>query len=120
MPIEIKHMSDAELAPLFARRPRGQENVDDYIEILETSKVGIGSGLTVKTQIFAPTEGDSYTILAGSVDDDDPKGVTIRAAKRRFNAAARELGFSLDWREVEGWLVMKGIELQDETDGKAQ
>lgn len=121
MPIEIKPMTEADLTSIFARRARGAENVDDYIEILEASKVTIGTGLTVKTQVVTPDEGDSYTILAGSVDSDDPAGVTTRAAKRRFNLAAKELGFSLDWREVEGWLIMKGVELkaEPETDGKA-
>ena len=116
MPIQIRAMTTEELSSIFGRRPRGAENVEDYIDVLKSSKVGIGTGLSLKTTIVTPDEGDSYTILEGSVDEDDPAGVTVRAAKRRFNMAAKELGYSLDWREVNGWLILKGVELR--TDGK--
>lgn len=122
MPIQLQKISPEDLAAVFARRPRGSENVEDYIEMLNASKMQIGSGLSLKTQIVTPDEGDSYTILAESADEDDPAGVTVRAAKRRFNMAAKELGFGLDWREVNGYLVMRATELKPEEaeDGKVQ
>ena len=120
MPIQIQMLSTEDLTEVFKRRPRGAENVDDYIDLLEEQQMAVGKGFSLKTQLVTPDEGDSYTILAGSVDDDDPAGVTVRAAKRRFNLAARELGFALAWRETEGWLVAKAVEPEVEaTDGQA-
>ena len=112
MPIQVQPISTEQLAELFARRPRGPENVGDYVDVLKSAKIEVGQGLTLKTQIVTPDEGDSYTILAGSVDNDDPAGVSVRAAKRRFGIAARQLGYSLDWRELDGWLVLKAVELK--------
>lgn len=120
MPIQIKIPTSEELTAIFSRRARGAENVEDYIEALRANKVAIGTGLSLKTQIVTPDEGDSYTILEGSVDEDDPAGVTVRAAKRRFNLAAKELGFDLDWREIDGWLILRGKELTETSDGKAE
>lgn len=118
--IQIRTLSNDELSSVFGRRARSAENVEDYIDALKANKIGIGTGFALKTQIVTPDEGDSYTILEGSVDDDDPAGVTVRAAKRRFNMAAKELGFGLDWRETEGWLVLRGTKLPEEdSDGKA-
>lgn len=121
MPITIQKMSAEELTPLFGRRARSAEDVGDYVDILRDSKLEIGSGLSLKTQIVTPDEGDSYTILADSVDESDPAGVTVRTAKRRFNLAAKEMGFGLDWREVNGWIIMKAVESKPETsqDGAA-
>jgi hypothetical protein len=114
-------MTTDELNTIFGRRPRGAENVDDYIELLEQQSVAIGSGFSLKTEVVTPDEGDSYTILEGSVDNDDPAGVTVRAAKRRFNMAAKELGYELNWRETSGWLIAKAVEpTVEETDGKAE
>lgn len=119
MPIQFQPVSAEDLVSIFGRRPRGAENVDDYIELLEEQKVVIGNGFSLKTQIVTPDEGDSYTILEGSVDSDDPAGVTVRAAKRRFNQAAKTLGFDLNWREASGWLIAKAVELSTaEADGK--
>jgi hypothetical protein len=120
MPIQIRAMNPEELQAIFSRRARGAENVDDYVDALEANKVGIGTGLSLKTQIVTPDEGDSYTILEGSVDEEDPAGVTVRAAKRRFNLAARELGYALDWREIEGWIILRGKAEEPVTDGKVE
>jgi len=120
VPIEIHLNSDEELAAIFARRARSAENVEDYIDLLESQKIEIGRGFSLKTQLVTPDEGDSYTILAGSVDEDDPAGVTVRAAKRRFNLAAKDLGFDLAWRETEGWLTAKAVATEVvTTDGEA-
>lgn len=120
MPIQFQPLEAEDLTSVFARKPRGAEDVNDYIELLESQKIVLGKGFSLKTQIVTPDEGDSYTILEGSVDDDDPAGVTVRAAKRRFNLAAKELGYSLAWREQNGWLIAKAIELEAETtDGQA-
>jgi hypothetical protein len=69
-----------------------------------------------------PEEGEPYVILDGSIDEEDPAGVTIRAAKRRFNLAAKELGYKLVWREPEGWLSGKAVELptEEEENGKVE
>jgi len=121
MPIQFQTLTTEELSTVFARRPRGAEDVEDYINLLESQSVRLGTGFSLKTQIVTPDEGDSYTILEGSVDEDDPAGVTVRAAKRRFNMAAKELGYSLAWREQNGWLIAKAVELEVEAeDGKAQ
>ena len=119
MPISIQMLSEQDLTTVFGRRPRGAENVDDYIDLLESQSVAVGKGFSLKTVVVTPDEGDSYTILDGSVDDDDPAGITVRAAKRRFNLAAKELGYSLAWRESTGWLSAKAVELEVEvTDGQ--
>jgi hypothetical protein len=122
MPIQFQPMAAEEVAAIFGRRPRGPENVEDYIELLEQQKVVIGSGFSLKTQVVTPEEGDSYTILEGSVDETDPAGVTVRAAKRRFNMAAKDLGFELNWRETTGWLVAKAVEItvDNNSDGKTE
>jgi len=110
VPIQVQPLTEEELATVFARRPRGAENVEDYVDLLESQGITLGKGFSLKTQLVTPDEGDSYTILAGSVDEEDPAGVTVRAAKRRFNLAAKELGYELAWRESEGWLVAKAVE----------
>lgn len=122
MPIQVKPLTNEELAGFFARRPRSAEDVEDYIEVLRSQNVNIGSGLSLKTQNVKSEDGEVFTILDGSIDEDDPSGVTVRAAKRRFNMAARELGFGLDWRDVEGWIILRGVPLKAEepTDGKGK
>jgi len=121
MPVEVQAFTDEQLSTFFAKRPRGSEDVEDYIKILEAQKMAIGKGFGLKTGLAKPEEGEPYIILAGSIDDDDPAGVTIRAAKRRFNLAARVLGYKLIWREPDGWLIGKAVELplEEEEDGKA-
>lgn len=114
MPIQLQKISDAEMAQIFARRARTESVMEDYLDALRENNITVGSGLSLKTVNVKSEDGEVYTILDGSIDEDEPAGVTIRAAKRRFNLAARELGFSLDWREVEGWLVMRGVELKAE------
>lgn len=109
MPIEFKALSETEAKDIFGRKARGEEDVDDYVEILQGQKISVGRAFKLKTQLVSPDEGDSYTILAGSVDDDDPSGVTVRAAKRRFNLAAKQLGYKLNWRESEGWLSGRAV-----------
>src|SRR5215831_3924437 len=116
MPIQIQMLAEADLPTIFGRRARSAENVDDYIDLLEGQKMGLGKGFALKTTVVTPDEGDSYTILDGSVDEDDPAGITVRAAKRRFNMAAKELGFALVWRETTGWLSAKGVELVEATE----
>lgn len=114
-------MAENELAPFFARKQRGPENVDDYIEILQSQKVVLGKGLSIKTQIVMDKEGKAETILADSVDESDPEGITIRTAKRRFGLAAKSLGYDFDWRSsADGWLIMKAIPLKpDNENGQA-
>src|SRR5215471_13918978 len=103
MPISLQPLSDEQVASIFGRRARGAEDVEDYIEILEAQKIAIGKGFAMKTQVIKlkaedGSEEDSV-ILEGSIDDEDKAGVTVRAAKRRFNLAAKELGYKLVWRE---------------------
>jgi len=119
MPIQLQNLSEEQLAQIFGRRPRGQEDVEDYIQILEAQKMAIGKGFALKTVKVKPEEGDEYTILDGSVDEEDPMGITVRAAKRRFNLAGKELGFKIIWREPDGWLSGKAVELPpDEENGE--
>jgi len=111
MPIEIRTMTEDQLTQIFGRRPRGAENVDDYIDILEAQSLVIGKGFSLKTEVVQFDDGESATILAGSIDEVDKSGVTVRAAKRRFNMAAKELGkYDLDWRQADGWLIVKAVE----------
>jgi len=121
MPIQIQPMTPEQVATVFGRRARGAEDVEDYISILEAQKIEIGKGFALKTATVQPEEGDAYVILDGSIDEDDPSGITIRAAKRRFNLAAKELGYKLIWREPDGWLSGKAVELppEDEENGQA-
>lgn len=122
MPIQIQALSDEQVLQVFGRRARGAEDVEDYIEILEAQKIAIGKGFALKTAIVKPEDGEPYVILDGSIDEEDPAGVTIRAAKRRFNLAAKELGYKLVWREPEGWLSGKAVELptEEEENGKVE
>jgi len=123
MPVEIQGFSPEQLSQFFGRRARGAEDVEDYIKILEAQKMAIGKGFGLKTSLVKAEGEDEepYTILTGSIDDDDPAGVTIRAAKRRFNLAAKELGYKLIWREPDGWLIGKAVDLarEDADDGQA-
>jgi hypothetical protein len=122
MPIQIQALSDEQVLQVFGRRARGAEDVEDYIDILENQKIAIGKGFALKTATVKPEEGEPYVILDGSIDEEDPAGVTIRAAKRRFNLAAKELGYKLVWREPEGWLSGKAVELptEEEENGKVE
>jgi hypothetical protein len=122
MPIQIQALSDEQVLQVFGRRARGAEDVEDYIDILEAQKIVIGKGFALKTATVKPEEGEPYVILDGSIDEEDPTGVTIRAAKRRFNLAAKELGYKLVWREPEGWLSGKAVELptEEEENGKVE
>ena len=115
MPIEFKALSETEAQNIFGRKARGEEDVEDYVDILQGQKIAVGKSFSLKTQLVVPDEGDSYTILHGSVDEDDPSGVTVRAAKRRFNLAAKQLGYKLNWRENEGWLSGRAVAGEVET-----
>jgi hypothetical protein len=121
MPINIQPLTEEQIAQVFGRRARGAEDVEDYISILEAQKIVIGKGFALKTVVVKDEAGEQFTILDGSIDDDDPAGVTIRAAKRRFNLAAKELGYKLIWREPEGWLSGKAVDLpvEEEENGTA-
>ncbi|HEY7419275.1 MAG TPA: hypothetical protein VH593_29095 [Ktedonobacteraceae bacterium] len=121
MPIQLQNLTDDQVNQIFGRRPRGAEDVEDYIAILEAQKIVIGKGFALKTAIVKPEEGEPYVILDGSVDEDDPAGVTIRAAKRRFQLAAKALKYKLIWREPDGWLSAKAVELppEEEENGSA-
>jgi hypothetical protein len=120
MPIQIQPLSPEQIATVFGRRARGAEDVEDYINILEAQKIEIGKGFALKTVMVKTEEGEAYAILDGSIDEEDPAGITIRAAKRRFNLAARELGYKLIWREPDGWLSGKAVDLppEEETNGE--
>jgi hypothetical protein len=121
MPITIQKISAEDLTTIFGRQARSAENVADYVNLLRGSQMAVGSGLVLQTQLVKiEGEDNPFTILAGSIDEEDPEGVTIRAAKRRFNMAAKQLGFSLDWRERENMLIMKAVELRvdEPADGK--
>jgi len=120
MPIQIQPLTEEQVTQVFGRRPRGAEDVEDYINILEAQKIDIGKGFALKTSIVKPEEGDPYVILEGSIDEDDPAGVTIRAAKRRFQLAAKALGYKLIWREPDGWLSGKAVELPPEEEENGQ
>jgi hypothetical protein len=122
MPIQIQALSDEQVLQVFGRRARGAEDVEDYIDILEAQKIVIGKGFALKTATVKPEEGEPYVILDGSIDEEDPAGVTIRAAKRRFNLAAKELRYKLVWREPEGWLSAKAVELptEEEENGEVE
>ena len=120
MPIQIQPLTEEQVTQVFGRRPRGAEDVEDYIDILENQKIVIGKGFALKTAIVKPEEGEPYVILDGSIDEDDPAGVTIRAAKRRFQLAAKALGYKLVWREPDGWLSGKAVDLPTEEEENGQ
>lgn len=119
---------------LFERKPRSADNVEEYVQTLRdlgVIKVGETFNLPLETISVTDTrptkdasgnevkdaQGNTVTeeyqydqeILAGTLSDDpeaeDANGITVRMAKRRFNAAAKVLGFSLQWREPKGWLI---------------
>jgi hypothetical protein len=120
MPITIQTLPDDQLAAVFGRRPRGAEDVEDYIDVLEHQKMAIGKGFALKTIVVKAEDGEPYVILDGSIDEADPAGVTTRAAKRRFNLAAKALGYKLIWREPEGWLAAKAVELDADIEENGQ
>lgn len=104
MPIVFKQVSEEEAKEIFARKERASDNVDDYVELLKAQRIDIGKSFKLQTEGNEPT-----SLLAGSKDEDDPDGVTVRAAKRRFNGAAKMLNFELRWRHSDNWLVAKVV-----------
>ena len=117
MPLNLQVMSDDEANEAF-KRTRSADEVSEWVEMLRTSGISIGKTFKFQTETFeveTPTEDGTGSVtspvefLVDSVSEDDPDGVTVRTAKRRFNAAAKILGFSLTWKQPKGWLIAKAV-----------
>lgn len=132
---EISKVEAAVADSIFERQKRSADNVEEYVETLRqlgVAKIGDTFQLPLETisvedtrpmkdaagnevkDAAGNTVQENYTeevqILKGSFDEsedaDDPY-ITVRMAKRRFNAAAKVLGFSLNWKEPKGWLIAR-------------
>ncbi|HEY7419304.1 MAG TPA: hypothetical protein VH593_29240 [Ktedonobacteraceae bacterium] len=110
-------MAQAEADAIYARQKRSAEDVTEYAEVL--TELGIDIGLTLRfptetlideivskedPNVVVGSEPTNYLRLdAGETEDDR---ISVRAAKRRYNLAAKSLGFDeLAWREPKGWLI---------------
>jgi hypothetical protein len=119
----------AEESAAIYKRTRSADNVEEYVEMLRAENfttVGATFKMALETVVITPPTGsDDMTpyeadILAGTQDpDDEPDGITVRAAKRRFNAAAKVLGLSIKWKESKGWLVARATSGAVETSTEA-
>lgn len=117
MELKIEKLSQVEADETF-KRTRSADNVEDYVKMLQAlgvTSVGDTFKLGLTTVTIQPDESDDdqtpfeVEVLDGSVDDAEPEGISVRAAKRRFNAAAKVLGFSLSWKEPAGWLIARAV-----------
>lgn len=117
MPFKIEKMSQVEADETF-KRTRSADNVEEYVTMLRdlnVTSVGDTFKLALETVTVQPDESDEnqtpfeVEILSGSLDEAEPEGISVRAAKRRFNAAAKVLGFSLSWKEPAGWLIARAV-----------
>jgi hypothetical protein len=115
IPISLTVMSDDESDAAF-KRTRSADEVGEWVEMLRSQSIVVGKSFKFATEtldVETPTEDGKGTVttpvefLVDSTSDDDPDGVTVRTAKRRFNAAAKILGFNLSWKQPKGWLIAK-------------
>jgi len=98
----IKRLSVEEAKAEFKRTGSNLEKLDDYVDTLRD--MGLGEAITVKVQgQFVDEEADGKTIqkwveVVPDTVDSDGEADTVRAFKRRMNAAAGSLGFKLKWK----------------------
>lgn len=129
MPITLQRLTAEQINQEFKRSGNSAENLSDYIDSLQG--LAVGDGFTVK--VIETTRDDKLVELVPLSDDDDSAD-TVRAFKRRMNAAADKLGLTLKWRPkghrtgegenahfVTDWLVVKATSSKAETstNGKA-
>jgi hypothetical protein len=113
--LKPQKMAQVEADTTFARQKRSAEDVSEYVSVL--TEMGMAIGLTIQfPTISAPIYGpegsdkedvvvDHEILLALGEGESEDDQVSVRAAKRRYNLAAKELGFDeFAWREKKGWL----------------
>ena len=125
-------MSQDEADAEFKRQGSNVEKLDDYVDTLRGME--IGQALTVK--VSEETVNDKYVEIVPDTEDTDGKADTVRMFKRRMNAAADSLNFTLKWkakghrtgegedaRFVTDWLVARADNSKPEAsngDGKVE
>lgn len=110
-------MVQAEADAIYARQKRSAEDVTEYAEILTDLGIDIGLTLRFPTEILVDeiVSKEDPNVVVGSEptnylkldpDETEDDRISVRAAKRRYNLAAKSLGFDeLAWREPKGWLI---------------
>jgi len=118
-------MDQAEADAIYKRQKRSAEDVAEYAEILSDMGIDIGLTLRFATEILVdeiygkkgtPEEDtvvatDNVAYLRLASDETEEDRVSVRATKRRYNLAAKSLGFDeLSWREPQGWLIGRVVQ----------
>lgn len=80
MALVLTKLSAEELKEEFKRSAASDENIQPIIDQFKQAEIGVGDGFKLK------------------VEDEMVDGLTVRAAKRRYNAAAEALNFHLKWK----------------------
>lgn len=81
MALMITKLSEEEVAEQFSNKRAGasEDNIAPYVAMLKDNNIQVGDG---------------FKLAVGHGEDDD----TVRATKRRFNAASKSLGYNLKWK----------------------
>ena len=100
MSFQFTKLSAEQVKEEFKKSAASDENTQPIIRLFEENGISVGDGFTLK------------------VEDEEVDGLSVRATKRRYNAAAEALGFHLKWKvsgHTERALVERdGKEVEDD------
>lgn len=85
MPLQFRKLTPEQVKEEFKRSAASDENIAPIVEIFKEEGITVGDGFTLKVD---------YDQENGETVD----GTTVRATKRRYNAAAESLGMHLKWK----------------------
>ena len=97
MPITFTKLSREELEEEFKRATASEDSIAEYISALKDGEIGVGDGFTLPV-VRNPGQADLTKEDAYLVQVTGDTAESMRACKRRFNAAAKSLGLNLKWK----------------------
>lgn len=97
MPITFTKLTREEVAEEFKRAASNEDSIAEYVSALKDGGIGVGDGFTLPV-VRNPEQADTSKEDAYLVRVTDDTAETMRACKRRFNAAAKTIGLNLKWK----------------------
>lgn len=97
MPITFTKITKEEVAEEFKRAAANEDSIAEYVSALKDGGIGVGDGFTLPV-VRNPEQADLEKEDAYLVQVTEDTAESMRASKRRFNAAAKTLGLVLKWK----------------------
>lgn len=95
MPLTITRLTADEAKKEFSRSGSSEENLGDYIDTINSLAIGEGFKLPVAQAKDAKGKDIDVVVISDNEDEDMP---SMRAFKRRMNAAAELSNKQLKWK----------------------